>query len=223
MIPKPHSELAEIVRQELLRPISLRDPNIAMSESLAALTELEEQFETQKTKMTTLYAGYSAKCERWSLGTCDVYPDGKRCRICQFFTDLGYESFEVTSGGLRSWRPVPNPATKPMTVEAERDAFADGLIGYAEIEEAIRRGDLSDEEGLAAFRAHTATLADEPSPATSSGTEPVSRREVAGVSVPEASSPASEPSSEWEKFRDAVNAGSELFTAEPNPASEPKS
>ena len=71
-----------------------------------ALPDLKEQLEATQGKLTSLYAGYEVKCERWSLGTCDVYPDGKLCRICQFFTDLGYESFEVTTGGLRSWRPM---------------------------------------------------------------------------------------------------------------------
>jgi len=58
-------------------------------------------------KITALYAGYSAKCERWSLGTCDNVYDGRPpCRICAFFQSIGYESFAVTSGGLRSWRPA---------------------------------------------------------------------------------------------------------------------
>lgn len=72
-------------------------------EDLAAVRDLVGQSDR-----TELYGGYSAKCERWTLGTCDVmhYDDRPPCRICAFFVALGYESFEVTSGGLRSWRAV---------------------------------------------------------------------------------------------------------------------
>lgn len=129
-----HSELRSFLKAEVLRltgrVVELEEQLQACEEARAALNDiaaehigkeqrLEEQFETQKTKMTTLYAGYSAKCERWSLGTCDNVHPVVLCRICQFFTDLGYESFEVTSGGLRSWRPVPNPATSPEASEGE--------------------------------------------------------------------------------------------------------
>lgn len=93
----------------------------AQSPTCKKITGLFEQFEAQGEKVTALFSGYSVKCERFSLGTCDrSADDGKLCRICQFFTDLGWESFEVTSGGLRSWRPVKpldeavlNPATTP--------------------------------------------------------------------------------------------------------------
>lgn len=86
------------------------------------LNELEEQFEAQGEKVTALFSGYTAKCERFSLGTCDrSADDGTLCRICQFFTDLGYESFEVTSGGLRSWRPV-KPLDEAVLNPAKRRA-----------------------------------------------------------------------------------------------------
>lgn len=78
-----------------------------------SLNALLEQFDAMRDKLDSLYAGYSAKCERFSLGTCDrSADDGQLCRICQFFLGIGWESFEVTSGGLRSWRPVSNPASR---------------------------------------------------------------------------------------------------------------
>ena len=44
------------------------------------------------------------------------------------------------------------------TLEEQRDLFAEAIRGYEEIELAMRYGHLSDEEGLAAYRAHTRSL-----------------------------------------------------------------
>lgn len=136
-IDSPSSVLAERVKGLLEQLEAERSKVEVLQHIVDGYPNLKEQLETQKDKMNTLYAGYSAKCERWSLGTCDNVHPVTLCRICQFFTDLGYESFEVTSGGLRSWRErkpldpavlgASSPASDPDGPEAFAGTLMDGL------------------------------------------------------------------------------------------------
>ena len=134
---------------------------------------LEEQLEAEQAlriEVAKLGADTAARLEALDL-------DNARLRnALRRIADAPWKSATVTGDIARK---ALDRAANPYPANESRPVRVTGVLnprGEAMVEHDLGKADI--------------TLSN---PATSSGTEPVSRREVAGVSVPEASSPASPP------------------------------